>query len=597
MFASQLLRILETIPTDVKYETCVSSEQDMTMKENPNPTLYDSNFGSKEIYPLNGLRSETSPLVFEEKDWNPKFADEFSMNNQNGTRNTTEKEFHKNGPCYPPSSLNSLSPDTSREDKVPIASFNANECKDTNYFYTNRNILESDKPELMACYTDINYHVVKDICVDEGTPLNGKILAGNSEDDQSSDRSDGSAASSSDYTKGIGANELEISKAPSESPSDETLSDDDSAEDSFIDKTLPIQEFGTRSFLRSFINSLDGDDVHKAGPVFDRTWSSWSQKPELSGSGHVLCETYSGKAVSKGPTESLAEAKPNEDAQASNSLSYNSKVESQIITFNFNSPATEPPGVVTNGITEKVNEQSVDSTNGITEKVNEQSVDSTNQPDQSVHCDSSKKTSIENVDDQLLPDHKECESHDADSAHVSRVNNEPVVSLEKYEQGESSFSVASGFIAHSGPIPCSGSISFRSDGSATSGRSFAFPMYVNFASLYETIPEANGQKSLKQYGNSAVEQAKVTLPNLLPRKLKLQQDIGTSFDDKDIVPRDKLIEASSENKTESENLVHKGTWREWVEAPNKSDYFTMDYAWLKRRHPIHNKHIPVNSAP
>ncbi|KAL3644605.1 hypothetical protein CASFOL_009785 [Castilleja foliolosa] len=112
--------------------------------------------------------------------------------------------------------------------------------------------------------------------------------------------------------------------------------------------------------------------------------------------------------------------------------------------------------------------------------------------------------------------------------------------------------------------------------------------------------QVNAQKSLKQNGNSAAQQAKFTLPNLLPRKLKLQQEIGTSFNDKDIVPRDKIESSSDNNKIESEKeekMVDrtKGTWREWVETPNKSEYFTMDYAWLKRRRPIHNKHLPVNS--
>ncbi|KAL3636173.1 hypothetical protein CASFOL_020720 [Castilleja foliolosa] len=370
----------------------------MTMKENSNPTLQNSNFVSKEIFTLNGLRSETDPLVSEEKDWKPKF-DEFSMNNY--------------GPLYPPNN---------RKDKMPIASFNANELKDTKYLYTNKNISERDKLDLTICDKDVNYHVVKDICIDEGAS----------------------------------ANELKITKSTSESPSDETLSDDDSAaEDSFVDETLPIQEFGTRSFLRSLIDSLDSDERHK--------------------------EISSGNVVSMGPTKPVAEAESKKDIQAINSLSYNSKVESQIITFNFNSPALVPPGAITNRITEKVNEQTVDSTNAIiekvneqnvdltnaiTEKVNEHSVDSTNEPDQSVHCDNSENTSIEKFDDH----------HDADSAHVLRVNNESVVNRENYEHGESSFSAASGFVVHSGPIPYSGSVSFRSDVSATSGRSFAFPV-------------------------------------------------------------------------------------------------------------------------
>lgn len=37
----------------------------------------------------------------------------------------------------------------------------------------------------------------------------------------------------------------------------------------------------------------------------------------------------------------------------------------------------------------------------------------------------------------------------------------------------------------------------------------------------------------------------------------------------------------------------KGTWREWVEGTDTSQYFTMDYSHVKRRRPIHNKALPV----
>ncbi|KAL3636172.1 hypothetical protein CASFOL_020719 [Castilleja foliolosa] len=105
--------------------------------------------------------------------------------------------------------------------------------------------------------------------------------------------------------------------------------------------------------------------------------------------------------------------------------------------------------------------------------------------------------------------------------------------------------------------------------------------------------QINSQKYLKQNGNYAVQQAKFTLHNLLPRKLKLQQEIGTNFVDKNSVPFDKLMKASSDNKKiESDQKEEK-----LVQTANKSDYMTMDYAWLKRRRPIHNKHVPVNPDP
>ncbi|KAL0446972.1 UNVERIFIED_CONTAM: hypothetical protein Slati_1825100 [Sesamum latifolium] len=113
------------------------------------------------------------------------------------------------------------------------------------------------------------------------------------------------------------------------------------------------------------------------------------------------------------------------------------------------------------------------------------------------------------------------------------------------------------------------------------------------------------QKPLQQYGNSAVRQEHFTLLSL-PRKLNLQEEATVkkkSADDEDHLPRKKLMEASSDKKRHDEKeekmmvqhdeqAAGRGTWREWVESPRRSEYFSMDYAWVRRRRPIHNKKIP-----
>lgn len=241
----------------------------------------------------------------------------------------------------------------------------------------------------------------------------------------------------------------------------------------------------------------------------------------------IFCgqQISSGNAVSEGPHPQQQEAGPKEDVQAS-SLYYNRKVESGSITFNFNSLAPVVGGA-TNGRTENVNAQSVDSRDVLDHK----NADSENLSDaRQVHCNSSEDTSTgkilndfsasseaqcvgskdmsnENAHDQSLDDKNE-NSVDfssngqlqfASSKSVNSLNsdgqtvdshvlehrdpgNDSVVSLGKYDEGESSFSVA-GCVTYSGPVAYSGSLSLRSDGSATSGRSFAFPMYVYIASL------------------------------------------------------------------------------------------------------------------
>lgn len=48
-------------------------------------------------------------------------------------------------------------------------------------------------------------------------------------------------------------------------------------------------------------------------------------------------------------------------------------------------------------------------------------------------------------------------------------------------------------------------------------------------------------------------------------------------------------------RNKDEVVLHgsKGTWQEWAEGTDTSNFFTMDYSKVKRRRPIHNKSIPV----
>ncbi|KAL1568527.1 protein GOLVEN 6-like [Salvia divinorum] len=121
----------------------------------------------------------------------------------------------------------------------------------------------------------------------------------------------------------------------------------------------------------------------------------------------------------------------------------------------------------------------------------------------------------------------------------------------------------------------------------------AFCLAVSF--LVASSDNVNVQESLQQYG-----QQQPQLLVLLPRKLKLLQvtDVKSSAYKEIMLPK-KLLEGSAgggkgiEKEEEVMSTTKRGTWREWVESPNKSEYFTMDYSWVGRRRPIHNKQIPL----
>ncbi|KAL7149238.1 hypothetical protein ABFS83_05G026200 [Erythranthe nasuta] len=93
--------------------------------------------------------------------------------------------------------------------------------------------------------------------------------------------------------------------------------------------------------------------------------------------------------------------------------------------------------------------------------------------------------------------------------------------------------------------------------------------------------------------NYGVHQAKLTL-HLLPRKLKLEEEASSSvksLGENSHMPLEKLMEASSgkkENTKKEENVVN----RKAAGGKGASEYLTVDYNWVRRRRPIHNKQIP-----
>lgn len=140
------------------------------------------------------------------------------------------------------------------------------------------------------------------------------------------------------------------------------------------------------------------------------------------------------EAESAGPNEEATSEEPlsveqSSDGANSNAISYSSQVESGSITFNFDAFAPSLSG-------REGGDPGASNRNGET------------------HVKSTSK------------DEEGCDSR-ADSYRY------------QHSHGEMSFTMAgpvSGSIAYSGPIAYSGSLSLRSEGSAASTRSFAFPM-------------------------------------------------------------------------------------------------------------------------
>ncbi|EPS74125.1 hypothetical protein M569_00636, partial [Genlisea aurea] len=74
------------------------------------------------------------------------------------------------------------------------------------------------------------------------------------------------------------------------------------------------------------------------------------------------------------------------------------------------------------------------------------------------------------------------------------------VKKDKNDVGESSFSREEGLVSYSGPVTHGGSISMRSDGSATSGRSFAFPiLHAEWNSSPVRMSKAEGGRHFRRF--------------------------------------------------------------------------------------------------
>uniref|UniRef100_A0A5B6ZT01 18S pre-ribosomal assembly protein gar2-related n=1 Tax=Davidia involucrata TaxID=16924 RepID=A0A5B6ZT01_DAVIN len=345
-------------------------------------------------------------------------------------------------------------------------------------FYTDKNVMECELPELVICYKESTYHVVKDICIDEGVPSNSmdNILIERSKDEHKGQCM--FVPSNGDENSDITKERVEIEllfpdglKSSSEKDCDkdaanvcgtkekvgiELLTPDGSESSSEIDydKEASKQccsEDASKQHCSEDSMQTDEANCTATGNIADVVWREKSMhnsmllvqefsgqkslKSLLESSDYGVCEV---KQVSDQIScvetilESPAGVSAAEESNKSNPASdifYNSKVESGAITFDFNSytPAA-----------------------------------------------SSRDRSPKNVDhEKTLESGNEPKHEDGISDSLS------VSSQVQHGYGESSFSAAgaaSGLITYSGPIAYSGSISLRSDSSTTSTRSFAFPV-------------------------------------------------------------------------------------------------------------------------
>ncbi|KAK6931379.1 hypothetical protein RJ641_003172 [Dillenia turbinata] len=208
-------------------------------------------------------------------------------------------------------------------------------CEKDSVIYTDKRVTECDLPEDKDCYTVNGYHVVKDICVDDGYPSKDKILVENVEVNDclgsymASDEGKESKLSNEFLDTKLGTpdglNSLKNRDCNEDSTS-HSSSKDSSNSDETMDK---IEEDVSKEKIETEIvdkvSSSGRDEVEQDSVQISNDKATDDPTEEAA----LLNTTVM-------PT--LEESK---DGEPANALRYNSKVENGSITFDFKSSKPE----------------------------------------------------------------------------------------------------------------------------------------------------------------------------------------------------------------------------------------------------------------
>ncbi|XP_035542659.1 uncharacterized protein LOC108983598 isoform X2 [Juglans regia] len=361
-------------------------------------------------------------------------------------------------------------------------------------FVMDKGVMECELPELTVCYKENGYHVVKDICIDEGVPSQEKILFGSGRDTKTvlivhppeKDQNkvllkekedteiyspDELMFSSENDSKKNSANQFDSKDLiQTEEDATESILNDATEERLLPGNKLPMLERDKCAFHLNCLNIdskdveqhpsqvISGENVILASPAL----VSGVEESNNSGRISMLASStsvYAAKESNNSAVDSML-AGP---ALVSSAEETNHSTGAQILaTPNLVSAAEESNN------SSPVNEffyNSKEERGGIT-------FDSDSLAPAASARQEGPETQNTSKFENLISD-----AHDTDSRQLHHSQGE--TSFSAAGQGEEVFPVVGTFsslINYSGPIAYSGNVSLRSDSSATSTRSFAFPI-------------------------------------------------------------------------------------------------------------------------
>ncbi|MBA0711353.1 hypothetical protein Golax_010547, partial [Gossypium laxum] len=427
------------------------------------------------MHDIKGNDGDTDPMLYLEKtgDGWPASKLDCSMS-VNDFSNGNEKEARD----FVPPNSHSLKNMGSFQDSV---------------FYLDKSVMECALPELVVCYKESAYHVVKDICIDEGVPTQDKFLFDSgvdkksdcnflpSEEDQDSKLL--KEKSESDISMQAG------SMYPEENQMDKDIDNErDSNKKTISDKctqdiSLSLEENEPKNRIPSQCDTEDlilsrkmtddtmkmaRDDVSKE--LF--TLGELLSMPEFS---TVKPKAMSSNCKSDGIKQQCFQNSKEKEVMVMPPLVSADKESDNSCKETILSASA--PVSVAEEMDSRKGEATMFSPVTSSSLVNEVSDDS--------------KLAARNIafgfDSSALTSSKDEGCHNLDrealeTGHTPKLEDiadQPSSNNLQCGNGESSFSAAglvTGLISYSGPIAYSGSLSHRSDSSTTSTRSFAFPI-------------------------------------------------------------------------------------------------------------------------
>ncbi|GMI87569.1 hypothetical protein HRI_002426200 [Hibiscus trionum] len=344
------------------------------------------------------------------------------------------------------------------------------------FFYFDKSVMEFQLPELVICYKESAYHVVKDICIDKGVPTQDKFLFDSGVDEKSDCY----------FPQSEQDEDSELMKERSEIDQSGKNIDNDCGSNKKQDTDTRMQDVPL---------SLEGNESNKGIPNQCDSEDLMMTREMKDGAMEMITDDVSEELFTLGDILSLPEL-TTVKSEATPTDCESDGIEQQPFE-----DASKNEVVVVSAVEESNNpsEEAILSTLALVSADEEpDSGKGEATPISPAWASASEEATSSSLAKELSDDSKletgTITSDSGSSAPTTRKDDreplktgrapedtadQPFSSYLQRGYGESSFSAAgpvTGLISYSGPIAYSGNLSHRSDSSTTSTRSFAFPV-------------------------------------------------------------------------------------------------------------------------